>query len=119
MADRKGIWANHQELYPVPFGFEDTTYYNDATPSYTGMDGRCMVWMFDEDTQRDVWGDLNHRPFFIVDYHSQDAVYGLADDEMWSIQIEKDNGIDGDYIAGTWGNVLQLLDIIQLLNIRR
>ena len=51
------IWSNHEEWYPIPVGFEDTTYYNDATPKYTGLGGRCQVWMHDEATQKDDWGD--------------------------------------------------------------
>jgi hypothetical protein len=101
MADRKGIWANHQELYPIPQGFEDTTYHNDAAPSYMGLNGRCMVWMHDETTQIDVWGDASNRPLFTVAYHPTDAVYGLGDDEIISMHLN------------TWVNVLQLLAIIK------
>ena len=101
VADSKGIWSNHQELYPIPEGFEDTTYGNDVAPSYTGLGGRCMVWMFDEDTQRDMWGDAINRPWFAVNYHPTDEVYGLADDEMTSMNLY------------TWDSVLQLLNIIK------
>jgi len=101
MADRKGIWANHQELYPIPEGFEDTTYHNDTAPSYTGLDGRCMVWMHDETTQMDTWGDATYRPLFTVAYHPTDEVYGLGDDEVTSMHLN------------TWGHVLQLLAIIK------
>ena len=101
MADSKGIWSNHQELYPIPEGFEDTTYGNDAAPSYTGLGGRCMVWMSDEDTQRDMWGDAINRPWFAVNYHPTDEVYGHADDEMTSMNLY------------TWDSVLQLLKIIK------
>jgi hypothetical protein len=101
MANRTGIWANHQELYPIPEGFEDTTYHNDTAPSYTGLNGRCMVWMHDETTQIDLWGDATHRPLFTVAYHPTMEVYGLSGDALLSMDFD------------TWANVLQLLAIIK------
>ena len=103
MADRTGIWSNHQELYPIPDGFEDTTYRNDAAPSYTGLNGRCMVCMHDEATQMDTWGDATHRPLFVVAYHPTREAYGLnfEDEGFMSVQL------------ATWQNVLQLLNIIK------
>ena len=98
------IWSNHEEWYPIPVGFEDTTYYNDATPKYTGLGGRCQVWMHDEATQKDVWGDSNYRPLFTVDYHPTKDVWELTDADEGFMSVGLDN----------WQNVLQLIELCKL-----
>jgi len=101
--DRTGIWANHEELYPIPVGFKEATCYNDVTPHYSGFNGRCDVWMHDAATLEDVYGDANNRPLFLVEYHGTEGVYGLSlsDEGFMAIHLE------------TWQNVLQLLIILK------
>ena len=103
MTDRTSIWANHGELYPIPKGFEEATYGNDGAPHYTGFNGRCNVWMHDEVTAADCYGDANNRPLFLVEYHPAEGVYGLnlEDEGFMAIHLE------------TWQNVLQLLAILK------
>ena len=50
------VWTLASDKYPLPEGFEDTSWYNDACPSYTGFDGKMIIWLGDNSTTKDVYG---------------------------------------------------------------
>ena len=107
MSTTSDIWDNHQELYPIPEGFEDSTYHNDATPSYTGLhdstsgDDHCVIWIYDNETSKDCYGDTEYRPAFTVHYNPTGEAYGTTEDEgTRTVDLH------------SWNDVLWLIEIL-------
>lgn len=106
------IWENHQDLYPIPDGFEDSSWGDDAAPSYTGFDGRCIIWMHDQSTMEDIhglWGTeegnkrfKNWKSFSVV-YVTEGEAYGLGDDSDISLSAG----------THTWDHVLFLISLLR------
>jgi len=93
------IWNVYGEKYPMPDGFEDSTYGNDATPSYEGFGHKFKIWMHDAATFADVWGaeePFTH-PFAIEFSHVGEIWGGVTQDDLPDYQ---------ERLLETWDEVL-------------
>ena len=99
----ENIWSHHEEWYPIPDGFVESSWKNDACPSYRSADGRCMIWLHDDATLLDVYGIVTGYPRFVVDFHpTTEDIYGENDEAEGFLSTT----------VATWENVLQLVTIL-------
>ena len=99
---RQDSWKNIVDKYPVSdlSGFTDASWGDDVAPSYVGLDGRCVIVLMDDASQRDMYGDyqlnrtyreqqLSRRLYtdmtFVIVYHPTEDVYET--DEAMTIDV--------------------------------
>ena len=93
------VWGIRNEKYPIPEGFEETSWTNDACPSYTGFDGKMIIWIGDYDTTLDIYGYkypyMFRYPIAVQSSHMADTPEGIygrthADTPDMKYQFAKD-----------------------------
>ena len=95
------IWNNYEKLYPIPEGMHDSTFPNDACPSYCSEDGTVQVWLMDEEEVMDVYGADDGTRFSVDRSMNGEPTYGMAEgDPMIVTRFQ------------TWADTLMYLTII-------
>jgi hypothetical protein len=93
--DRTPLWQTEFPDYPIadmpaiPDGFEDTSWHNDACPSFTHPDSRMVLWVdYADPAQREISG-----PRFAI---SQADIDGLIENVLLTTE--------------DWNDVLKFLE---------
>ena len=95
------IWDTYAELYPIPEGMVDSTYGNDACPSYCSEDETVHVWLFDYDAMMDVYRGDDGTRFRVDRSCNGEPAYGMAEgDPMTVTRVQ------------TWADTLMYLTLI-------